>query len=109
MNETDLIREISATYRKHGWILRRVLLNQESLEKAGDSLEAGAPITISDVNALLFSRPSGKNGEAWELRLVSQNPFAMFEIINADATDDERNRRLLGMEKRLKERAKKSG
>ena len=107
MNETDLIREIAATYRKHGWTLRRVLLNKELLEKSGDSFEAGAPTVVSEMNALLFSRASGKNGEAWELRLLSQTPFALFEFLGADISEDERNRRLLDMEKRLKERGEK--
>ena len=107
MNETDLIREIAATYRKHGWSLRRVLLKKELLEKTGDSFEAGAPTVVSEMNALLFSRASGKNGEAWEWRLLSQTPFALFEILGADISEDERNRRLLDMEKRLKERAEK--
>jgi hypothetical protein len=107
MNETDLIREIAATYRKHGWTLRRALLKKELLEKTGDSFDAGAPRVVSEVNALLFSRVSGKNGEAWELRLVSQTPFALFEVLAADISADERNRRLLDMEKRLKERAEK--
>lgn len=107
MNETDLIREIAATYRKHGWTLRRVLLKKELLEKSGDSFEAGAPTVVSEVNALLFSRSSGKTGEAWELRLVSPTPFALFEIFSADISEDERNRRLFEMEKRLKERAEK--
>jgi hypothetical protein len=107
MNETDLIREIAATYRKHGWTLRRVLLKKELLGKPGDSIEAGAPTVVSEVNALLFSRASGKTGEAWELRLVSPTPFALFEILGADISEDERNHRLLDMEKRLKERAEK--
>ncbi len=107
MNETDLIREIAATYRKHGWRLRRVLLKKELLEKSGDSFDAGAPAVFSEVNALLFSRASGKNGEAWELRQISQAPFALFEILGADISEDERNHRLSEMEKRLKERAEK--
>jgi hypothetical protein len=107
MNETDLIREIAATYRKHGWTLRRVLLKKELLEKSGDTFEAGAPTVVSEMNALLFSRASGKNGEAWELRLVTPTPFALFEVLAADISEDERNRRLLDMEKRLKERGEK--
>ncbi len=107
MNETDLIREIAATYRKHGWTLRRVLLKKELLETLSDSFDAGAPAVVSELNALLFSRLSGKNGEAWELRLVSQTPFALFEVIGADISEDERNLRLGEMEKRLQKRAGK--
>lgn len=107
MNETDLIREIAATYRKHGWALRRVLLKKELLEKLSDSFDAGAPAVASEINALLFSRASGKNGEAWELRLISQTPFALFEILGADISEEERNQRLSEMERRLKERGER--
>ncbi|MDQ4120485.1 MAG: hypothetical protein M3209_03460 [Acidobacteriota bacterium] len=107
MNETDLIREIAATYHKYGWTLRRVLLKKDLLEKLGNTFDAGAPLAVSDVNALLFSRASGKNSEAWELRHISQAPFALFEIIGADTSEDERNLRLSQMEKRLKKRAEK--
>ena len=109
MNETELIREIAATYHKYGWTLRRVLLKKELLEKASDSFGTDAPIVVSEVNALVFSRASGKNGEAWEMRLISQNPFALFEILGADVSEDERERRLSEMEKRLRERAEKRG
>jgi hypothetical protein len=107
MNETDLIREITATYQKHGWTLRRVLLKKELLEKIGDSFEANAAATLSEVNALMFSRRSGKDAEAWELRSISQNPFALFDVFGEDVSDDERERRLREMEKRLKEKTEK--
>lgn len=106
MNETELIREITATYRKHGWTLRRVLLRKELLEKLGDSFRADAPVSLSETNALWFSRVSAA-GEAWELRRVSQSPFALFEIFGKSVSEAELNRRLSETEKRLQERAKK--
>jgi hypothetical protein len=107
MNETELFREITATYRKYGWQLRRVLLKKEMLEKIGNSFEAGAPAVISEVNALLFSRASNANGEAWEMRAVRQTPFALFEILGKNLSEDERNLALDEMEKRLKQKLEK--
>lgn len=106
MNETELIREIKATYQKHGWILRRVLLTKETLEKTGASLKTDAPVFVSEVNALWFSRVSGA-GEAWELRALSATPFALFELLRKGVSEEERSRILSETEKRLKERAKK--
>ena len=106
MKETELIREIAATYRKHGWTLRRVLLTKELLEKLSDSFHADAPVSLSETNALWFSRVSAA-GESWELRAISQTPFALFEVFAKGVSQAELNQRLSEIEKRLRERAKK--
>lgn len=106
MNETELIREIAATYQKHGWTLRRVLLTKETLEKTGASFKTDAPVSVSEINALWFSRSSAA-GEAWELRALSAAPFALFELLRKEVSEEERSRTLGETEKRLKERAKK--
>jgi hypothetical protein len=43
----------------------------------------------------------------WEMRSVSQNPFALFETFGSDVPEEERERRLREMEKRLKEKTEK--
>jgi hypothetical protein len=106
MTETELIREIAATYQKHGWTLRRVLLTRETLEKTGASFKTDAPVFVSGINALWFSRVSAA-GEAWELRALSAASFALFELLGKEVSEEERSRILLETEKRLKERAKK--
>ena len=106
MKETELIREITATYRKHGWTLRRVLLKKELLEKLGDSFGVSAPASLSETNALWFSRRSAAR-ESWELRAISQTPFALFEVFAKGVSESELNQRLAETEKRLRERAKK--
>lgn len=106
MNETELIREIAATYQKHGWTLRRVLLTKEALENRGASFKMDAPVSVSEINALWFSRVSA-TGEAWELRALSAAPFALFEVLDKGVSEEERSRILCETEKRLKERAKK--
>ena len=86
----EQIREILAQYKKHGWNLRRVLLSartKENLAEMLNSLFGETEILSSETDATWFSRASGKNGEAWELRRLSETPYALFEVF--DAEDDE--------------------
>ena len=86
----EQIREILAQYKKHGWNLRRVLLSartKENLAEMLNSLFGETEILSSETDAIWFSRVSGKNGEAWELRRLSETPYALFEVF--DAEDDE--------------------
>ena len=86
----EQIREILAQYKKHGWNLRRVLLSARTKENLADmlnSLFGETEILASETDAVWFSRASGKSGEAWELRRLSETPYALFEVF--DAEDDE--------------------
>ena len=90
MMSAEQIREILAQYKKHGWNLRRVLLSariQESLAEMLNSLFGETEILSSETDAIWFSRASGKSGEAWELRRLSETPYALFEVF--DDEDDE--------------------
>jgi|SRR4030095_1005945 hypothetical protein len=103
MKLTNLAREIVATYRKHGWQLRRALLRPETrneLAVAGDVL-SDASIEESDIDALWFSRPSHKEREAWELRLLAENPYALFQTFDSNVKEDEREAIRKEMEERL--------
>lgn len=110
MNYRSLINEIVASYVKHGWRLRRVLLRSETrteldAEMASGSLSFdGVPMHESAVDGLWFSRDSHEGREAWELRLVSENPFALFETFEADETEEEREDVRREMEARLREK-----
>jgi hypothetical protein len=110
MNYRGVINEIVASYIKHGWQLRRVLLRAESrteleAEMASGSLSLDAvPMRESAVDGLWFSRDSHEGREAWELRLISENPFALFETFEADETEEEREDVRREMEARLRER-----
>jgi hypothetical protein len=108
MKNSDLIREIVGTYRKHDWVLRRVLASEEMLKELGDSLPPDVPLEVSDVNALWFSRPSGKNREAWELRSISASPFALFETFPLETGEEERENACRELENRLRERQAKA-
>ena len=105
MSLRDLIKEIVSTYQKHGWELRRALLRPEtSAELAAESFSlAGVRVEEAAVDGLWFSRPSHEQREAWELRLLAENPFALFETFEQDETEDQREEMRLEMEARLRD------
>lgn len=105
MNPSDLIREIVDTYQKHGWQLRRVLLRPETraeLERKTVSLGA-AEMEEASVDGLWFSRASHNQREAWELRLLAESPFALFETFEHDETEEQREEMRREMEARLRD------
>ena len=104
MDVSALFIEIVGVYSKHGWKLRRVLLRPETLKQFNQNL-VGAQISEVEaaIDALWFSRPSHSGREAWELRLLSENPYALFETFEADETAEEREEMILEMENRLRE------
>jgi hypothetical protein len=108
MSTADLIREIITTYKRHGWNLRRALLRLETKDQIADSSEnlvSDSQINDSTFDALWFSRPSHSGAEAWELRLVADTPYALFERVGKDVASDERSKLLKEMEERLREYA----
>jgi hypothetical protein len=102
MNHADLFTELVAIYRKHGWELRRALLQPATLAELQE-LVTELPIKEAAVDALWFSRPSHNNREAWELRLLAQTQYALFETFEADETEEERDDVRLEMEARLRD------
>lgn len=108
MNLIERFKETLALYRKHGWQLRRVLLRPESraeLSADAATLFADATLHESTLDALWFSRASHAGREAWELRLVAETPYALFETFEADEAEDERDEVRQEMEARLREYA----
>ena len=105
MNPSDLIREIVNTYQKHGWQLRRVLLRPETrAELESETLSLGAvEMEETSVDALWFSRASHNQREAWELRLLAESPFALFETFESDETQEQREEMRREMEARLRD------
>lgn len=98
--------ELVATYRKHGWELRSVLMQPKTVAELHDQeaqLLSKVPVKEAGFDALWFSRPSHNQREAWELRLLAQTPYALFETFEADETDEERDDVRLEMEARLRD------
>lgn len=107
MNQLDRLKEIIATYSKHGWRVRRVLLRPETRAVVGgpeiDTLFESAPVREASVDALWFARSSHPGREAWELRLVGDTPYALFETFEADEAEEDREDVRREMEARLQE------
>ncbi|MEP6902465.1 MAG: hypothetical protein ABJA66_11990 [Actinomycetota bacterium] len=105
MIKAGQIAEILALYRKHGWNLRRVLLSdalQKSLGGAAEKLFGAAEIIPAEIDAAWFSRASKENQEAWELRRLSENPFALLEVFEAEDEEEIREETRREIESRLK-------
>jgi hypothetical protein len=109
MKISDLINEIVGVYQKHGWQLRRVLLRPESRAElaAGASSIDGMSQEAAELDALWFSRPSHEQREAWELRLIAENPYALFETFEADESEEDREDVRREMEARMREHSTK--
>ncbi len=103
MKSADLFTELTAIYRKHGWQLRSVLLRPETRVELQSLLPDGLIMREAEFDALWFSRPSHENREAWELRLLAQTQYALFETFEADETEEEREDVRLEMEARMRE------
>jgi hypothetical protein len=52
---------------------------------------------------LWFARPSNNNRTAWELRLLAETQYALFETFEADETEEQREEMRLEMEARLRD------
>jgi hypothetical protein len=102
----ELFREIIAAYQRHGWELRRVLLKPTTRSDFGEQA-AGffdeAKLIDSEIDALWFARPSLAGREAWELRLVAEHPYALFEAFEADETEEEREEARIEMQNKMRE------
>ncbi|MBA2340402.1 MAG: hypothetical protein H0V88_08400 [Pyrinomonadaceae bacterium] len=120
MNQIERAREIATLYLRHGWQLRRALMRAEtrallcattgektSAETPHDAFE-GVTLTESLVDALWFSRSSQTGREAWELRLVSDAPYALHEIFEPDEAEEDREDVRREMEARLHDYAGQS-
>ena len=106
MRKAGLFMEVVGTYRKHGWELRTVLLQpatRAELQSQQAELLDNVIVRQSEIDALWFSRPSHNNRDAWELRLLAQTPYALFETFEPEETEEERYEVRLEMEARMRE------
>ena len=103
MNWRELAAEIVATYERHGWKLRRVLLRPETRAEIQGKTFSDATIVDSDFDALWFARPSHEKREAWELRLLAEQRYALFEAFETDESEEDREDARREMENRMRE------
>ncbi|HJZ78759.1 MAG TPA: hypothetical protein VKD91_00375 [Pyrinomonadaceae bacterium] len=108
MSQLEIAKDIIAVYERHGWKLRRVLLSplfRERLVQDDDDIFGNSILVDSDFDALWFARPSHEQREAWELRLLSQQAYALFEAFEADEAEEEREEARREMEHKMREYA----
>lgn len=105
MSQIEIAQQIIAAYERHGWKLRRVLLRPLSREAFRSSADVfpDAALIDGEIDALWFARLSHEKREAWELRLISENAYALFEAFEADETEEEREDVRREMENRMRE------
>jgi hypothetical protein len=109
MDRTESAKQIIALYERHGWTLKRALLSSETRAAIDESVLANAAIVDSDFDALWFARPSHAEREAWELRLISEQQYALFEAFEADEGEEDREEARLEMENKMRDFAKSTG
>jgi hypothetical protein len=114
VNRLQKFQEILAQYRKHGWRLARVLMSGEALAQSAAGAEPGAgeapqfegtAVEEAEFDAMWFTRPAQGGREAWELRLVTEQPYALFELFEPDEAEEERAEVRREMEARLRDYA----
>ena len=108
MKKAGLFMELVATYRKHGWELRGALLQpatRTELETQESEVLKTVTVREAEIDALWFSRPSHNQREAWELRLLAQTPYALFETFEPEETEEEGDEMKQEMEARMRDYA----
>lgn len=107
MNQFDRLKEILATYEKHGWRLRQALLRPETRALITDTeWLANVTIDAAEFDALWFSRASPRGREAWELRLIAESQYALFETFAADEPEAAQEEVRREMEARMLEKTR---
>jgi hypothetical protein len=112
MEQLERFRATLATYLKHGWQLRRVLMRADTAAslRAGDETAAaqfaGVTVESAPFDALWLARPAAAGREAWELRLIAEPPYALFELFEPDETEEDREDVRREMEAKIREMLK---
>ncbi len=88
MSTSDTTSDVVATYRKHGWVLRRLLLTKSSIQKLA-AVEADIIVHESDIDIAWFSRPPESGGVAWEIRYLGDPPYALVENLDESSSEFE--------------------
>lgn len=99
------IAEILSLYQRHGWTLRRVLLSSKLKKHLAGDLEelfGKAQIISSDIDAMWFSRPKRHHQETWELRRLSETPYALLAVFAPEDEEKFREETLCELELRMK-------
>ena len=85
---SETVAEIFATYRKYGWIPRRLLITADSTILFINP-ESDVPVFEADTDAAWFSRPPAKGEIPWEIRYLGNTPYALVENLDETSPDFE--------------------
>lgn len=107
MSQIEIAQQIVAAYERHGWKLRRVLLQPAARAEFKSCAEVFGEVSFIDaeVDALWFARPSHAGREAWELRLISEQAYALFEAFDVDDEEEDREAARREMENMMRDYA----
>ncbi|HEV2912661.1 MAG TPA: hypothetical protein VGX92_05035 [Pyrinomonadaceae bacterium] len=110
MSRLEQLEAIIDRYGAHGWRLVRALVRPDTRAELSLSEPPFAGVTIEEsvVDALWFTRASHGGREAWELRLVTDTPYALFETFEADEAEEDREEVRREMEARLRDYASRA-
>jgi hypothetical protein len=102
--------EIIKQYRAHGWRVARALVRPETRSESNLTETTLADVAMEEapIDALWFARASHGGREAWELRLVADTPYALFETFEADEAEEDREEVRREMEARLRDYASRA-
>ena len=100
MIDAGIASQVIEQYKRHGWVLRRILFSAP-LSTDAANLVGDLPARKSVIDAFWFSRRSQPNSEAWELRRLSGSPFALVEVIDDGTAQDELDSILDAVERRM--------
>lgn len=90
MSKQELLSEIIAIYERHAWQLKKLLLTPETFQEIGGDFTDNVITEISDIDAAWFARASHEGREAWELRRIAGERFALFELFEPDEAEEDR-------------------
>ena len=108
MINEDSISEILTQYKRFGWQLERVLLSKplrENLDGSVDTLFERRLVRDSDLDAAWFSRRATNGRIAWELRALSNSPFALVDSSEPEASESDLSEMFSRVEDEMRQRS----
>lgn len=102
--DLGLFQRLVDQYRKYGWGPRRILVGA-----SGDELLPLADrdlVTVktnAGIDAVWFSRPRKDGRVAWELRHLSETPYALVEVFDSSLDAAELDDALAGIEEKMRQ------
>ncbi len=111
MKQLEILADILATYRRHEWQVKSLLLCEATRALLISNSDFFIKQNIENVlvhesefDAVWFARAAQEGREAWELRFISENAYALFEMFEVDEAEEDRADVRREMEANMRER-----